>query len=433
MQPDANENMTIDFGFITSPGPGISITKYTNGQDANEPTLPGVPQIPAGDPVTWTYEVTNSGNVSFAKVDVVVTDSKGETPLFDSELVGNGDDNLDPGEVWLYKATGTAGVVGPPALQNGVPTLWGVDEDDNSLFSIADYTKISGGPTAAGLIVYGSVAYVDQDGVTRNIDKHIESFDIGTNNVAYMVYNKNLPQGGGLPPLKAPVLLSYPLGNASTAGSIIVDVIGSIPIPGFDISASVDDNVSGISFDPTTGKLYALYRVTDGPATDRLLLISAEDASLIADLGEMRNDALGAIVEDGEDIEFDDSGNLYVTDNWDNQLYQVDLETAQIIAIVDDNELGGLPSFNSLKTEGLAWDPMNDITVAVDDDHDLFYIQTLENGNNTALGSLTELTDVEGIDFLISCYMNVGEVTATYMVNGLPAQVSDSDPSHYCN
>jgi hypothetical protein len=431
-QPDANENMTVDFGF-TTPVPGIGIIKYTNGQDANRPILPGVPQIPIGQPVTWTYEVTNSGNVPFAKEDVVVMDSRGVVPVFDSVIHGNDDDTLDPGEIWLYKATGTAADVGLPE-PDPVPTLWGVDEQQNAIFSVDDYNKIGSGAAAAGLTIYGPLRYTNLDGVTQDVGKHIGSFSIDNDNVAYMAYNKNLDPGGGLPLLKAPVLMKFDLDNVQPVGDNTVQVIGSIPIPGFDITASVDDNISGMSFDPTTGKLYALYRVTDGPAPDKLLLVSKVDASLIADLGEMRNDTLGVITEDGEALEFDRNGNLYVSDNWTDRLYLVDQQTAQVISVVDNNQLGGLTGIGlSLKTEGLAWDPLSDTMAATDDTNDLFYIQTLENGNNVSLGSLPGLLDVEAIDFLISCYMNVGKVTATVTVGDVSASVSDTDPSHYCN
>ena len=46
-------------------GPGIIVEKTTNGQDAD--TLPG-PFILAGNPVTWTYSVTNTGNVTLTAV-----------------------------------------------------------------------------------------------------------------------------------------------------------------------------------------------------------------------------------------------------------------------------------------------------------------------------------------------------------------------------
>jgi hypothetical protein len=47
--------------------PGIKIVKLTNGQDGA--------QIPAGSPITWTYQVTNTGDVPLS--DIHVTDDKG--------------------------------------------------------------------------------------------------------------------------------------------------------------------------------------------------------------------------------------------------------------------------------------------------------------------------------------------------------------------
>jgi uncharacterized repeat protein (TIGR01451 family) len=47
--------------------PAIDIEKATNGEDADNP--PG-PTIDAGDPVTWTYVVTNTGNVTLTNVAV---------------------------------------------------------------------------------------------------------------------------------------------------------------------------------------------------------------------------------------------------------------------------------------------------------------------------------------------------------------------------
>jgi uncharacterized repeat protein (TIGR01451 family) len=86
------------FGSISK----IRIKKFTNGHDANDP--PG-PQIPVGDKVTWTYEVTNPGNVAIR--DVEVKDNRGEKPRF-VRGDANGNDELDPGETWIYKASGKA-------------------------------------------------------------------------------------------------------------------------------------------------------------------------------------------------------------------------------------------------------------------------------------------------------------------------------------
>jgi LPXTG-motif cell wall-anchored protein len=52
--------------------PGIEIVKFVNGADAN--SAPGL-SVPEGSAVTWTYQVTNTGNVDLAEVKVV--DDKG--------------------------------------------------------------------------------------------------------------------------------------------------------------------------------------------------------------------------------------------------------------------------------------------------------------------------------------------------------------------
>lgn len=83
--------------------PGITVVKYTNGQDANTPTGPAVE---VGTTVTWTYEVRNTGNVALSNVSV--TDNiPGVNPTFVSGDT-NGNNQLDLGEVWLFRATGVA-------------------------------------------------------------------------------------------------------------------------------------------------------------------------------------------------------------------------------------------------------------------------------------------------------------------------------------
>jgi len=88
--------------FVAIPNPEIDIEKATNGVDADNPTGP---VLQPGDDVTWTYVVTNTGNVPLE--DVVVTDNKLGTI---SNIVdqGNGDNILDIDEVWTYEANGTA-------------------------------------------------------------------------------------------------------------------------------------------------------------------------------------------------------------------------------------------------------------------------------------------------------------------------------------
>jgi plastocyanin len=80
------------FGVIT----GVELIKSTNGQDAN--TAPG-PFIKIGDPVTWTYQVTNTGNVELNNVSV--TDDKGVAITCD-------DTTLAPQASMTCTASGTA-------------------------------------------------------------------------------------------------------------------------------------------------------------------------------------------------------------------------------------------------------------------------------------------------------------------------------------
>ena len=51
--------------------------KFTNGDDADTPPGPFIPTITAGapTPITWTYQVTNTGNDTLT--GIVVTDDRG--------------------------------------------------------------------------------------------------------------------------------------------------------------------------------------------------------------------------------------------------------------------------------------------------------------------------------------------------------------------
>ncbi len=83
--------------------PTVSVVKAVNGDDANVP--PG-PTLRAGDPVTWTYTISNTGPISVTNLSV--TDSvSGVVPIFVSGDVTN-TGALDPGETWVYAADGIA-------------------------------------------------------------------------------------------------------------------------------------------------------------------------------------------------------------------------------------------------------------------------------------------------------------------------------------
>lgn len=102
---DSLTNMTLDIGLIGDPA--ISIVTRVNGDDAN--TTPGVIVSP-GDPVDWTYTVTNTGDIDLTAV--TVTDSNGVTLSCANHLGDtNGDHIIDlllPGQSVVCTASGTA-------------------------------------------------------------------------------------------------------------------------------------------------------------------------------------------------------------------------------------------------------------------------------------------------------------------------------------
>jgi len=124
--------------------PDVSLAKSTNGVDAD--LTPG-PAIPAGDPVTWIYAVTNTGNTALTNVVVSDSDPTVAVDCFDPSTA---DDDvialLLPGAVVSCEATGTAiagqyenvaTVVGTPALPDpdtcgcdpAMPSTWPDDPD----------------------------------------------------------------------------------------------------------------------------------------------------------------------------------------------------------------------------------------------------------------------------------------------------------------
>jgi protocatechuate 3,4-dioxygenase beta subunit len=108
-------NLTLDAGLLELT-PGIEIEKLVNGEDAD--TAAEAVEIAAGDDAIFTYEVTNTGEVSFAADEVVVTDDNGtagdtsddfnpDQVLDNGFNVGDANQNnaLDTGETWSYTKT----------------------------------------------------------------------------------------------------------------------------------------------------------------------------------------------------------------------------------------------------------------------------------------------------------------------------------------
>jgi uncharacterized repeat protein (TIGR01451 family) len=98
--------------------PGIRLVKYTNGVDAND--VADAPLIPVGQPVTWTYVATNTGNLDLS--DVTVTDDHG-VPVSCPQTT------LEAGQEMSCTATGTA-TLGPYA---NTGTVSGTDFDNRTV------------------------------------------------------------------------------------------------------------------------------------------------------------------------------------------------------------------------------------------------------------------------------------------------------------
>lgn len=113
-QEGANNCACLYGRISTAEEPSIYVEKRTNGVDVISASDPNRPTIPSGCPVTWTYSVSNSGNMDLTGVSVVDSET-GVTPMMVDENedgYNDGDQDkdgiLDLTELWLYKAQGTA-------------------------------------------------------------------------------------------------------------------------------------------------------------------------------------------------------------------------------------------------------------------------------------------------------------------------------------
>lgn len=106
--------------------PGIDLEKLINGQDADSP--PG-PSIPVGSSLTWTYIVTNTGEVSLSGVGV--TDSAGFTIVCPKTTLAPGESmtctyGCAPGAV---KCVPPEGCTALPGQQHNLGTATGTPDD----------------------------------------------------------------------------------------------------------------------------------------------------------------------------------------------------------------------------------------------------------------------------------------------------------------
>jgi Ca2+-binding RTX toxin-like protein len=158
--PDGSLVTASDRSFHVGATTTLTLVKAVNAADPFAPTayedanvVPGV-VLPAGTPVTWTYLVTNRGNVPLDLVGV--TDDGGvpgsiaflPDPILSAGGTNIGDLNanalLDPREAWLFRSVGTvaAGPYRNTAIATG--TFKGVTPE--LTVTVTDVANISGTP-----------------------------------------------------------------------------------------------------------------------------------------------------------------------------------------------------------------------------------------------------------------------------------------------
>ena len=144
-----------------------------NGEDAD--TAPGL-DLEADDPITWTYELTNPGNILIR--DVALVDDQGLVPVFvsgDEGAIGD----LEPGETWIYEASSTA-VAG---LHTNIATVTGLDllEEPVTASDPANYTAAGPEPALIGDTVWEDL---NQDGDQDAGEPGIEGARVDITNTA---------------------------------------------------------------------------------------------------------------------------------------------------------------------------------------------------------------------------------------------------------
>jgi hypothetical protein len=249
-----------------------------------------------------------------------------------------------------------------------IPKLWGVDEDDATLFAFTNYNS------AATLVNYGRLKW-NNGGVNTDLsaDSNVSSIAIDRTGRAYMTSDTSL--GGNT----APLLLSFNLTNASTTLPNVVSIVGSIP-------TSIE--IRGLAFDPTNDDLYALR--SDG----WLFVISKTNASILRTVGQVTG--LGDVVTTGEDLAFDPFGNLYVADDTDDEFYRVNKANGAIIEATPGGSLGTVQSF--------AWDAVNNRILIGESGTDFIMHVSADMSSAGFLAGLAAmgLTDIEAIGFVPS-------------------------------
>jgi hypothetical protein len=282
--------------------------------------------------------------------------------------------------------------------------IWMVDEEIGTnhlaLWSFSDYTNANTG------VNYGRLKYKHPvTGVIRDAGDASDMEALAVNpytGIAYFLSTTDVDGGLGS---SVQALFSYDLNNAAAnVGNIVMKVIGHI-------SRSNGTAIEALAFDPTSNRFYTAGN-GNGTSVDNLYYIDINN--LNSDVMQVTSPILiGAISGAGQTntyvdgLEFDGSGNLYAVDGTDDQLHRINPATGAIIAVVDNNLAGGT-GFTSVDIETIAWDPIAQKMIAVDNsNHKVIRLDITQNGNNTVLMDYEDASNMpSGADFEGSAIFN---------------------------
>ena len=238
--------------------PSLSLNKETNGSDA--------PTIPVGSPVTWTYQVTNTGNVPLSSL--LVTDDQGVSVSCPETM-------LAVTETIQCSATGTA-VAGPYSnIGTATASYLGrsvSDTDTSTYFGAAPRIDIQKSPDSQTVIVGGTVTFTITVANTGNVPlSDIVVSDPASTDCDRTFANIPVDRSVSYTCTKSGVMTSFTnliTATAKSGGITISDTDSADVIVDFlpDITLS---KIADVSFVPATGGLvnYKLRISNIGPDT----------------------------------------------------------------------------------------------------------------------------------------------------------------------
>jgi hypothetical protein len=261
-------------------------------------------------------------------------------------------------------------------------TLWAINEDDGHLFSVLNWSSQTGVNTTTtdwGLIKWSTNNCATSTNINASGGSELESaaWD-GTTNEYYFTSNKTLGS------YTKPVLLKLDMNNLILGQQPCAVVIGSIATGGADIESLAIDPATGILYGGTKngGDLYRINRNTAAIETGYPVQMVKPG---------------GGNLNNSESMAFDYSGNLYVSETDDKDVYIIDKLTGVGISTFDNNTA-------PLGLDGITWDFSGNRLIGFEDNSGNGFSNLIEitpgNGNNITIANTFSagLVDIEGLE-----------------------------------